>query len=101
MQSVRQVGATIGSKVGKVAILMKHDDDAVICAAARAKKGGFKDMCLEDLLSAALSGVAEKAQLSDKSLVENVAVGNVLAQAVLRPFRGWQSFMQAIQIPPH
>ncbi|POW09514.1 hypothetical protein PSTT_06707 [Puccinia striiformis] len=84
MQSVRQVGATIGSKVGKVAILMKHDDDAVICAAVRtpitrAKKGGFKDMCLEDLLSAALSGVAEKAQLSDKSLVENVAVGNVLA----------------------
>jgi acetyl-CoA acyltransferase 1 len=36
-------------------------------------------MCLEDILSAALSGVAEKARLSDKSLVENVAVGNVLA----------------------
>lgn len=72
MQSVRQVGATIGSKVGKVAILMKHDDDAVICAAVRtpitrAKKGGFKDMCLEDILSAALSGVAEKALDAQRS----------------------------------
>lgn len=46
---------------------------------ARAKKGGFKDMCLEDILSAALSAVADKAHLSDKSLVENVTVGNVLA----------------------
>lgn len=84
MQSVRQVGATIGSKMGKVAILMKHDDDAVICAAVRtpitrAKKGGFKDLCPEDLLSAVLAAVADKAQLSDKGLVEDIAVGNVLA----------------------
>ncbi|KAH9811038.1 Thiolase, N-terminal domain-containing protein [Melampsora americana] len=84
MQSVKAVGAAIGSKVGKVAITMKHDDDVVICSAVRtpitrAKKGGFKDSCPEDLLSAVLSAVAERARLPNKALVEDIAVGNVLA----------------------
>ncbi|MBW0517927.1 hypothetical protein O181_057642 [Austropuccinia psidii MF-1] len=84
MQSVRQIGSSISSKVGKVAVMIKHDDDAVICAAVRtpitrAKKGGFKDSCPEDLLSAALAGVADRARLSDKALVEDIAVGSVLA----------------------
>lgn len=33
MQSVKAVGASIGSKVGKVTITMKYEDDVVICAA--------------------------------------------------------------------
>ncbi|CAH7673557.1 Thiolase, N-terminal domain-containing protein [Phakopsora pachyrhizi] len=83
-QSIKQVGSVIGSKVGKVAILTKHDDDAVICSAVRtpitrARKGGFKDSCVEDLLSAVLVAVAERGRLPDKALVEDIAVGNVLA----------------------
>ncbi|KAG0140665.1 hypothetical protein CROQUDRAFT_52895 [Cronartium quercuum f. sp. fusiforme G11] len=84
MQSVKAVGASIGAKVGKVTITMKYDDDVVICAAARTpitrgKKGGFKDSCPEDMLSPVLAAVAERSKLPDKSLVQDISVGNCLA----------------------
>ncbi|CAH7673558.1 Thiolase, N-terminal domain-containing protein [Phakopsora pachyrhizi] len=84
LQSIRRMSAIAGSRVGKAAIMTKSDGDAVICSAVRtpitrARKGGFKDSCVEDLLSAVLVAVAERGRLPDKALVEDIAVGNVLA----------------------
>jgi len=67
----------------KIHLFQKSDDDVVVCAAVRtavtrAKKGGFKDTCPEELLSAVLSAVADRARLPDKALVDDTAVGNVL-----------------------
>jgi acetyl-CoA acyltransferase 1 len=66
----------------KARILQKHDNDVVIVAAVRSamtkgKKGGFKDTRPEEILSAVLRGVYTKVKL-DPSLIEDIAVGNVL-----------------------
>ena len=50
---------------------------AVRTAICKAKRGGFKDAFPEDLLSAALKGVVERAKINPK-LVEDIQVGNVL-----------------------
>lgn len=68
--------------VGKGKLLAKNDNDVVIVAAVRsaitkAKKGGFKDTRPEEILSAVLRAAYTKAGL-DPSLIEDVAVGNVL-----------------------
>lgn len=67
---------------GKGALTAQNPDDVVICAAVRtpitrAKKGGFKDTCPEDLLVAVFKGVVERSGI-DKNLVEEIQVGNVL-----------------------
>ena len=67
---------------GKDALTAQNPDDVVICAAVRtpitrAKKGGFKDTCPEDLLVAVFKGVVERSGV-DINLVEEIQVGNVL-----------------------
>ncbi|GAA5839225.1 hypothetical protein JCM5353_008542 [Sporobolomyces roseus] len=67
---------------GKDALTSQNADDVVICAAVRtpitrAKKGGFKDTCPEDLLVAVFKGVVERSGV-DINLVEEIQVGNVL-----------------------
>ncbi|KAJ9109020.1 hypothetical protein QFC21_000346 [Naganishia friedmannii] len=66
-------------------IIRKQADDVVICASVRTaltryKKGGFKDALPEDLLSAVLKATIQKSGI-DPKLIEDVAVGNVLAEA--------------------
>lgn len=67
---------------GKDALVAQNPDDVVIVAAVRtpitrAKKGGLKDTCPEDLLVAVFKGVVERSGI-DKNLVEEIQVGNVL-----------------------
>jgi acetyl-CoA acyltransferase 1 len=68
--------------VGKGKILAKNDNDVVIVSAVRtaitkAKKGGFKDTRPEEILTAVLRAAYTQAGL-DPSLIEDIAVGNVL-----------------------
>jgi len=70
------------SRGGKQSILTKSDNDVVIVYAIRSamtkgKKGGFKDTRPEEILSAVLREVYTKPGL-DPSLIEDIAVGNVL-----------------------
>ncbi|BGP05103.1 3-ketoacyl-CoA thiolase with broad chain length specificity [Rhodotorula toruloides] len=67
---------------GKAALTQQNDDDVVIVSAVRtpitrAKKGGFKDACPEDLLKAVFEAAVDRAGLK-KELVEEIQVGNVL-----------------------
>jgi len=73
---------TIKSKIGKAAITMKYDSDVVIVDAVRtpvtrAKKGGLANCTQEELLYTALKGLLARTKI-DPSLIEDVAVGNVL-----------------------
>lgn len=82
MQQVRDIGNTIAGKAGKAYILTPMPNDVVICAAVRtpitkARKGGLKDACPEDLLSHVFKAVIQRSGV-DPALVEDVAVGNVL-----------------------
>lgn len=68
---------------GKPSLLEKHPDDVVVTAALRTAltkggKGGFKDTAGADLLTGAFKAVIERSGI-DPSLVEDVAVGCVLA----------------------
>ncbi|KAJ4295353.1 3-ketoacyl-CoA thiolase with broad chain length specificity [Kalmusia sp. IMI 367209] len=68
---------------GKKALLEKHPDDIVITAALRTPitkggKGGFKDTAAADLLHGAFKAIIERSGI-DPSLVEDIAVGAVLA----------------------
>ncbi|GAA5856440.1 hypothetical protein JCM8547_008746 [Rhodosporidiobolus lusitaniae] len=67
---------------GKSFLTAQNPNDVVICSAVRtpitrAKKGGFKDACPEDLLVAVFNAAVERAGV-DKNLVEEIQVGNVL-----------------------
>ncbi|GAA5830531.1 hypothetical protein JCM11251_002504 [Rhodosporidiobolus azoricus] len=67
---------------GKSALESKNPNDVVIVAAARtaitrAKKGGFKDTCPEELLVAVFKAVVDRSGIK-KELVEEIQVGNVL-----------------------
>ncbi|KAL0955480.1 hypothetical protein HGRIS_001720 [Hohenbuehelia grisea] len=67
----------------KTRLLEKHEDDVVIVCAVRSamtkgNRGGFKDTCAEELLSAVLRAAYTKAGL-DPALIEDVAVGNCRA----------------------
>ncbi|GAA6064380.1 hypothetical protein JCM10212_000489 [Sporobolomyces blumeae] len=67
---------------GKDALVAQTPDDVVICAAVRtpitrAKKGGLKDTCPEELLVNVFQGVVDRSGI-DKNLVEEIQVGNVL-----------------------
>lgn len=68
---------------GKKALLEKHPDDIVVTAALRTPitkggKGGFKDTAAADLLHGAFKAIIERSGI-DPSLVEDIAVGAVLA----------------------
>ncbi|RVD82936.1 uncharacterized protein DFL_007346 [Arthrobotrys flagrans] len=65
------------------ALLAKNPDDIVIVSALRTAltkggKGGFKDTAGADLLAGVLKGVIQKSGINPE-LVEDIAVGNVLA----------------------
>ncbi|GAB7347498.1 hypothetical protein MBLNU459_g4404t1 [Dothideomycetes sp. NU459] len=65
------------------AILSKSPDDVVVTACLRTAqtkggKGGFKDTAGADLLHGAFKSLIERSKI-DPSLVEDIAVGNVLA----------------------
>ena len=67
---------------GKAALLAQNPNDVVIVAACRtpitrARKGGLKDTCQEELLKVVFEDVIKRAGV-DKSLVEEIQVGNVL-----------------------
>ncbi|CAE7178842.1 hypothetical protein CFE70_005954 [Pyrenophora teres f. teres 0-1] len=71
------------SKTGKNALLEKKADDIVITCALRTAftkggKGGFKDTQASDLLHGAYKALLERSGI-DPSLVEDIAVGAVLA----------------------
>ncbi|KAI0069762.1 acetyl-CoA acetyl transferase [Panus rudis PR-1116 ss-1] len=71
-----------GSGGAKAKILAQNEDDIVIVSAVRSaitkgKKGGFKDTRAEEILSAVLREAYTKVNL-DPSLIQDVAVGNVL-----------------------
>jgi len=64
-------------------LLQKNADDIVITYAARtaltkAKKGGFKDTQIDDLLISLLTTVREQSKINP-ALVEDICLGNVLA----------------------
>ncbi|KAK9452623.1 Thiolase, N-terminal domain-containing protein [Dipodascopsis uninucleata] len=68
---------------GKASITEKHADDVVIIGAYRSAitkggRGGFKDTAASDILCAVLRGLVERTKV-DPKLIDDVAVGNVLA----------------------
>jgi len=82
IERITNLGSQISSKVGRAALLIKSDDDVVIVSAVRtpltkARKGGLKDACPEDLLSAVFKEVIKRSGI-DPKLIEDVSVGNVL-----------------------
>jgi len=94
LERAKQLGNQLSSKVGKAGLLIKSDNDVVICAAVRtpltkAKKGGLKDACPEDLLAAVFKEVIKRTGV-DPKYIEDVSVGNVLPPVSLllsAPFR--------------
>jgi len=68
---------------GRQGILEKHPDDIVVTTALRTPitkggKGGFKDTASADLLHGAFVSLLQRSGI-DPNLVEDIAVGNVLA----------------------
>jgi acetyl-CoA acyltransferase 1 len=68
---------------GRPGVIEKHPDDIVVTAALRTAitkggKGGFKDTPGADLLVGAFKSLLERSGI-DPALVEDIAVGNVLA----------------------
>lgn len=68
---------------GRESILAKHPDDVVVTCALRTPftkggKGGLKDVAGADLLVHALKSLIDRSHI-DPALVEDIAVGNVLA----------------------
>lgn len=71
------------SSSGKPSLLEKHPDDIVVTTALRTAitkggRGGFKDTAAADLLVGAFTSLLERSGI-DPSLVEDIAVGTVLA----------------------
>ncbi|KAF2130423.1 3-ketoacyl-CoA thiolase B [Dothidotthia symphoricarpi CBS 119687] len=71
------------AKTGRDSLLEKHDDDIVVTCALRTPitkggKGGFKDTHPADLLTGTLKALIQRSGI-DPSLVEDIAVGTVLA----------------------
>jgi len=82
LERVKELGSSIAGKAGKAYITTPFPNDVVICAAVRtpitkARKGGLKDACPEDMLAVVFKAVVERSGI-DPKLVEDVAVGNVL-----------------------
>lgn len=85
-QAARERVAQVAGQMkasGKPSLLEKHPDDVVVTAALRTAltkggKGGFKDTAGADLLTGAFKAIIDRSGI-DPSLVEDVAVGCVLA----------------------
>ncbi|KAJ4381895.1 3-ketoacyl-CoA thiolase with broad chain length specificity [Didymella sp. IMI 355093] len=89
-ERLAQIGNHLGGspdsqsgKKGKASLLEKHADDVVVTCALRTPitkggKGGFKDTQSADLLHGAFKALIERSGI-DPSLVEDIAVGSVLA----------------------
>ncbi|KAL7925206.1 putative 3-ketoacyl-CoA thiolase [Trichoderma austrokoningii] len=83
---ISQIGGQISGNPtagGREKLLEKHPDDIVVTAACRTAftkggKGGFKDTPAGDLLAGVLKAVLERSKINP-ALVEDIAVGNVLA----------------------
>lgn len=78
-----QLSGQFAGSSGKDKILQKNPDDIVVTTALRTPftkggKGGFKDTHAADLMAGALKAVIERSGI-DPSLVEDIAVGTVLA----------------------
>ena len=72
-----------GAAGGKAKILEKNPDDIVVTAALRTAftkggKGGFKDTHAADMMAGAFQGLIQRSGI-DPKLVEDIAVGTVLA----------------------
>nr|POE47070.1 3-ketoacyl-coa thiolase, peroxisomal [Quercus suber] len=68
---------------GRPGLLEKHPDDIVVTTALRTAitkggRGGFKDTAAQDLLYGAFTNLIQRSGI-DPSLVEDIAVGSVLA----------------------
>jgi acetyl-CoA acyltransferase 1 len=79
---LEQVAHHMGGS-GRPGVIEKHPDDIVVTAALRTAitkggKGGFKDTPGADLLVGAFKSLLERSGI-DPNLVEDIAVGNVLA----------------------
>ena len=84
--SVVSTSASNGMNLGKIG--EHRDDDIVIVCAVRtaitkARKGGFKDTPVEELLAAPLKAVIDKTKI-DPKLVGDIIVGSVLGPNVQR-----------------
>ncbi|OAX80179.1 hypothetical protein ACJ72_05492 [Emergomyces africanus] len=82
-QRLSQVTSHLTGKGGVSAVTAKHPDDIVVTCALRTPftkggKGGFKDTAASDLLAGVFKSLVEKSNI-DPSLVEDIAVGSVLA----------------------
>ncbi|KAI1957266.1 3-ketoacyl-CoA thiolase with broad chain length specificity [Ophidiomyces ophidiicola] len=83
-QRLSQVASHITSPRGGVsALTTKNPDDIVVTCALRTAftkggRGGFKDTAASDLLAGIFKAVIDKSKI-DPSLVEDIAVGTVLA----------------------
>ncbi|KAI1917647.1 3-ketoacyl-CoA thiolase with broad chain length specificity [Ophidiomyces ophidiicola] len=83
-QRLSQVASHITSPKGGVsALTAKNPDDIVVTCALRTAftkggRGGFKDTASSDLLAGIFKAVIDKSKI-DPSLVEDIAVGTVLA----------------------
>jgi len=84
LDRLSQLGSQLtGSKTARAKLLEKNADDIVVTACLRTPftkggKGGFKDTAAADLMAGALKGLIERSKI-DPSLVEDIAVGEVLA----------------------
>ncbi|KXJ89801.1 Thiolase, N-terminal domain-domain-containing protein [Microdochium bolleyi] len=84
LDRLSQIGSQLtGTKSARAKLLEKNADDIVVTACLRTPftkggKGGFKDTAAADLMAGALKGIIERSKI-DPSLVEDIAVGEVLA----------------------
>ncbi|KAJ5911998.1 3-ketoacyl-CoA thiolase peroxisomal [Penicillium subrubescens] len=84
LSSISKQLSPAGVSAAKARVLAKNPDDVVITYLARtpltkARKGGFKDTTVDNLLISLLTAVRENSKI-DPNLVEDVCVGNCLAQ---------------------
>ncbi|KAK2797124.1 hypothetical protein FQN50_009316 [Emmonsiellopsis sp. PD_5] len=82
-QRLSQVTSHLSGKGGAAAVTAKSPDDIVVTCALRTAltkggKGGFKDTAAADLLAGVFKSLIEKSKI-DPALVEDIAVGSVLA----------------------
>ncbi|EEY22025.1 3-ketoacyl-CoA thiolase with broad chain length specificity [Verticillium nonalfalfae] len=83
IERISQLSGQIVGASGKEKLLQKNPDDVVVTAALRTPftkggKGGFKDTQAADLMAGALKALLERSKI-DPALVEDIAVGTVLA----------------------
>uniref|UniRef100_L2G7F4 3-ketoacyl-thiolase n=1 Tax=Colletotrichum fructicola (strain Nara gc5) TaxID=1213859 RepID=L2G7F4_COLFN len=83
LERLTQLGGQFSSGSNKEKLLQKNADDVVVTAALRTAftkggKGGFKDTQAADLVAGAFKALLERSKI-DPALVEDIAVGTVLA----------------------